>query len=97
MIPKVYSVSKLKIRYKPEITIKPKKSSKIMSFLLKKMGSIIEVNSAPVLMATNATETLDTLMAEKKKIQCTAINTPPIKNLRSALGGTFIDFFLIIK
>jgi len=40
---------------------------------------------------------LEAFMAEKKKIQWVVIKIPPIKNLRSALGGTFSDFFLTIK
>ncbi len=55
--------------YKPAITINPRIISNNLIFLLKKTGSIIDVKKAPVLMVTKATDTFDTFMALKKKIQ----------------------------
>ena len=92
-MPKVYWLSTLKIRYSPEITIKPNKSSKKISLLLKKKGSISDVNNAPVLIATSAMDTFATLIAEKKAIQCTAISVPPTKNFKSPFEVVFKDFF----
>ena len=58
------------------------------------MGSKNEVNKAPVLKVTNATETLDTLIAIKKVTQCSDIINPPNINLSAVLGSIFSDFFL---
>ena len=77
----MYFVSKLKIMYKPPTTIAPKRISISRIRLLKKKGSIKEVKNAPVLMVTNATDTLDTLIALKNMIQCRAMIIPEIKNL----------------
>ncbi len=95
MTPKVCSLSTLKIKYNPAITISPKNNSKRISLLLKNNGSISDVNNAPVLIAIKAIDTLDTFMAEKKAIQCKAIIIPLNKNLRSAFGEVFSDFLLI--
>ena len=67
--------------YKPKITIKPSTISSNLILLLKNSGSISDVKKAPVLIVTKATETLDTFMALKKKIQCKAIMIPVNKNL----------------
>ena len=83
--------------YKPKITIKPNIISKSLIFLLKKIGSMNETKKAPVLIVTRATETLDTFMALKKKIQCKAIIIPVNKNLKIPLVSTLNDFFLTIK
>ena len=50
-------------------SIQSKNNSKKSSFLLKNKGSISDVNKAPVLIETNATETFATFMAEKNVIQ----------------------------
>ena len=94
IIPNLYWLSKLKMIYKPRITNKPKIISNDLILLLKKIGSINEVKNAPVLIVTKATDTLETLMALKKKIQCVAIIIPVNKNLTSALLSTKKDFFL---
>ena len=94
IIPNLYWLSKLKMIYKPRITNKPRIISNDLILLLKKIGSINEVKNAPVLIVTKATETLETLMALKKKIQCVAIIIPVNKNLTSALLSTKKDFFL---
>lgn len=39
-------------------------------------------------------ETVETLMASKKKIQCKAIKRPTIMNLTNDLGATLNDCFL---
>ena len=83
--------------YRPKITIKPNIISKSLIFLLKKIGSMNETKKAPVLIVTRATETLDTFMALKKKIQCKAIIIPVNKNLKIPLVSTLNDFFLTIK
>ena len=83
--------------YRPKITIKPNIISSSLIFLLKKIGSIKETKKAPVLIVTKATETLDTFMALKKKIQCKAIIIPVNKNLRIPFVSTLNDFFFIIK
>lgn len=67
----------------------PKMSSIGINFLLKKKGSISDVNRAPVLIETKATETFETLIAEKKKIQCDAIKIPPIINFTIFFGDIF--------
>ena len=69
--------------YNPPITIKPKIISITLILLLKSSGSIKEAKNAPVLMVTNAIETLDTLMALKKVIQCNAIMIPVNKNFNN--------------
>lgn len=83
--------------YRPKITIKPNIISKSLIFLLKKIGSMNETKKAPVLIVTRATETLDTFMALKKKIQCKAIIIPVNKNLKIPLVSALNDFFLTIK
>ena len=65
----MYCDSKLKIIYRPATTIRPRTISIAFILLLKKNGSINDVKKAPVLMVTNATETLETLMALKNVIQ----------------------------
>ena len=97
IIPNLYWLSKLKMIYKPRITNKPRIISNDLILLLKKIGSINEVKNAPVLIVTKATDTLETLMALKKKIQCVAIIIPVNKNLTSALLSTKKDFFLSKK
>ena len=97
IIPKVYWDSKLKIIYKPITTNKPKRISTGFILLLKKRGSIKEVKKAPVLIITNATETLETLIALKKVIQCNAMMIPDKKNLIKDLLSSLNDFFLTIK
>ena len=97
IIPNLYWLSKLKMIYKPRITNNPRIISNDLIRLLKKIGSINEVKNAPVLIVTKATETLETLMALKKKIQCVAIIIPVNKNLTSALLSTKKDFFLSKK
>ena len=67
------------------------------TFLLKKMGSINDVKKAAVLMVTRATETLDTFMALKKKIQCKAMIIPVNKNLVNPFLSTLKDFFFTKK
>ena len=94
IIPNLYWLSKLKMIYKPRITNNPRIISNDLILLLKKIGSINEVKNAPVLIVTKATDTLETLMALKKKIQCVAIIIPVNKNLTSALLSTKKDFFL---
>ena len=83
--------------YRPKITINPNIISNGLILLLKKIGSIKDTKKAPVLIVTKATETLDTLMALKKKIQCKAIITPVTKNLKIPLASTLNDFFFKIK
>lgn len=56
-----------------------------------------DVKKAPVLMVTKATETFDTLMALKKKIQWVAMIIPVIRNLINPFLSTKKDFFLIKK
>lgn len=68
-----------------------------MSLLLKKKGSMRDVNNAPELIETRATDTFETFMAEKKKIQWSAINTPPMRNFTKARPSTFNDLFLSLK
>ena len=68
-----------------------------LMLLLKKRGSIRETKKAPVLMVTNATETLETLIALKKNIQCKAIRIPVTKNLAMAMRSTLKDFLHIKK
>ncbi len=94
IIPNLYWLSKLKMIYKPSTTNNPRIISNDLILLLKKIGSINEVKNAPVLIVTKATDTLETLMALKKKIQCVAIIIPVNKNLTSALLSTKKDFFL---
>ena len=72
----------------------PKKISIPFTFLLKKNGSINDVKKAPVLIVTNATETLETLIALKNVIQCNAIKVPDIKNLTNDFLSNLSDFFL---
>lgn len=84
IIPKIYFVSTLKIIYNPQITNKPKKISYHITFLLYHMGSKTEVNNAAVEIVANVTETLETLTAIKKVIQCNAIRIPVIKSPKSA-------------
>ena len=79
-MPKIYLDSKLKMKYNPATTINPNKISINLIFRLKKKGSIKEVKKAPVLIVTKAIETLDTFIALKKKIQCSAIIIPVHKN-----------------
>ncbi len=69
--------------YKPKITKSPRKISNVFILLLKKIGSIKDVKKAPVLIVTNATDTLETLIALKKNIQCIAIMIPENKNFKS--------------
>jgi hypothetical protein len=64
---------------------------------LKKIGSIRETKKAPVLIVTRATETVDTLIAVKKKIQCKAIRIPVKKNLAIAIQSTLNDFLFTRK
>ena len=97
IIPMVYSLSTLKIKYKPAITIKPKSNSSNIKRLLKNKGSIRDVNSAPVLMAIKAIETLAIFIAVKKATQCNAIIIPLIRNFNNPFGVVLSDFFLIIK
>ena len=78
----------LKMIYNPTITNEPNKISINRMRLLKKKGSINEAKNAPVLMVTKATETLDTLMALKKVIQCKAMIIPESKNLIKAILST---------
>ena len=54
-----------------------------------------EVKKAPVLIVTSAMETLETLIALKKKIQCSAMITPVPKNLSKDLRSIEKPFFLI--
>lgn len=68
-IPNWYWLSKLKMIYNPAITSNPKTISSSFILLLKNTGSINDVKKAPVLIVTKATETFDTLIALKKKIQ----------------------------
>ena len=75
-------------------TMSPKKISIPFTFLLKKNGSINDVKKAPVLIVTNATETLETLIALKNVIQCNAIKVPDIKNLTNDFLSNLSDFFL---
>ena len=75
----------------------PKTISNLLIFLLKKIGSINDTKKAPVLIVTKATETLDTLMALKKNIQCKAIITPVRKNFPIPIPSTLNDFFFTIK
>ena len=63
IIPQVYLVSTLKIIAIAPIMIIPKTNSYRISFLLKKMGSIIDVKSVPVAKATKVTETFEILIA----------------------------------
>lgn len=74
--------------------MRPKKISIPFTFLLKKNGSIKDVKKAPVLIVTNATETLETLIALKNVIQCNAIKVPDIKNLTNDFLSNLSDFFL---
>lgn len=97
IIPNPYLLSKLKIMYKPTITNAPKSISIRFIFLLKKIGSINDVKKAPVLIVTKATDTLDTFIALKKVIQCTAMMIPVIKNSKIALLVILKDFFFIKK
>ena len=75
----------------------PKTISNLLILLLKKRGSINDTKKAPVLIVTRATETLDTLMALKKKIQCNAITTPVRKNFPIPTPSTLNDFFFMTK
>lgn len=61
------------------------------------MGSINDVKKAPVLMVTKATETLETLIALKKKIQCNAIMIPVKINLNKAFVSIDTFLFFMIK
>jgi len=61
---------------------------------LKKKGSMNDVKNAPVLIVTKATETLDTLMALKKVIQCNAIIIPERKNFVNAILS-MLNFLLV--
>ena len=79
------------------MTIAPKKISINLILLLKKNGSINDVKNAPVLIVTNATETLDTLIALKKVIQCNAIMIPESKNFSIAFLSILNFFFRMIK
>ena len=83
--------------YNPPTTINPKNISSGFILLLKKKGSINEVNNAPVLIITNAIETLETLIALKKKIQCSAIIIPERKNFNNVFLSNRNDFFLMTK
>ena len=81
-----YSLSKLKIIYKPPITIIPRIISKGFILRLKKRGSINDVKKAPVLIVTKATETLEIFMALKMAIR---------KSAKSF--GCFIIYIMIIS
>ena len=96
-MPSLYLLSKLKIIYNPKITPIPKATSTNLTRLLKNIGSINVTKKAPVLIVTKATDTLETLMALKKKIQCSAITIPEKKNRNSPLASTAKDFFRIRK
>jgi hypothetical protein len=96
IIPSMYFPSTLKIMVSPKTTINPKKISYQTTFLLKKMGSIIEVKKAPVDKHAKVIDTLETLIALKKVNQCSAITNPATKNFRSILLGSFIGTFLIL-
>ena len=54
----------------------------------------IDIKAALPLLAT---ETLETFIALKKKIQCSAIIIPVIKNFVSPLASTLKDLFFMIK
>ena len=56
-----------------------------------------EVKKAPVLIITNATETLETLIALKNVIQWRAIRIPDKKNLKRDFLSSENDFFLSRK
>ena len=68
---RIAKIKKDKIKvYKRKLSqLLSKNNSKKSSFLLKNKGSISDVNKAPVLIETNATETFATFMAEKNVIQ----------------------------
>ena len=68
------------IRKIPIVTIKPKKSSYIMIFLLYKIGSMSEAKKAPVENIAKAMEILEAFMDAKKVIQCKAITIPAKEN-----------------
>ena len=78
--------------YKPIHTKKPNTISNTLMRLLKKRGSIRETKKAPVLIVTNATETLETLIAEKKNTQCRAMRIPVPKNFAIPMRSTLKDF-----
>ena len=80
---------------KPEITSKPKATSKgLIRFLLIK-GSKKEVQSEVVAMPARQTEAVDTLADQKKKIQCKEISTPTPMILSKSRGATRRDSFRI--
>ena len=83
--------------YNPTTTSKPRIISTALILLLKKIGSMSDVKNAPVLIATRATETFETLMALKNVIQWSAIKIPDSKNLNNDFLSSSNDFFLIKK
>ena len=83
--------------YKPTTTSKPRIISTALILLLKKIGSMSDVKNAPVLIATRATETFETLIALKNVIQWSAIKIPDSKNLNNDFLSSSNDFFLIKK
>ena len=76
-IPLRKRISTLRIRYSPAIITSPKKISYHRILRLKKMGSRMDAKNDPVEKMARVMETLEMLMARKKKIQCKAIKIPP--------------------
>ncbi len=76
MIPSQKRVSKLKMKIKPITAINPTTPSFQFHLVAVIHGATMETKMALVLKTVKAVETLDTLMAVKKQIQCAAIITP---------------------
>lgn len=74
----------------------PKKTSRNLILLLKKIGSINAVKKAPVLMVTRAIDTFETLIAIKNATQCSAIKKPPIEKFNKLFELTFKFNFLYL-
>ena len=74
----------------------PKKISYHRIFLLKKMGSSMEAKNDPVEKMAKVMDTLEMLMARKKKIQCNAMRIPPKASFATWRQGS-LKFCLVMS
>lgn len=90
-------ISTFRIRYNPAIITSPKNISYQRILRLKKMGSRMDAKNEPVENIASVMETLEILMARKKKIQCKAIKIPPNASFATCRTGNLNFCFVTIK
>lgn len=97
MMPRMYVVSKVKIRYIPKIIIIPAMMSTLAIFCFLMIGSRIAVKRVKEDRHTSVTDTVDTFMDSKKRTQWRPTNPPVTTYWRNWFRVIFIDLLLTTK